>query len=426
MSEAGRAGELHPWRVSLNRATAVLGILLIGARIDYKQGITVGLVACVVLLPVWWRHAWLIRGFRWVFGCATAALVSGIWLTRFARSDHQTNDTITIRNSLVFASVPIFVGFLIWAAKHLSPQALALWFGASLLLGFSSGGAYASNPWKFGFATPATIIVLALAWWTGRRVIQAGAALLVGAVSAFSDARSGFAVLFLVALVILWEGRSVSGTRRTASVRAVGFLAGLGLGGYWLIQSLILDGALGETTRARTAAQIDQSGSVVLGGRPEIGAFQALFSHHPLGFGSGTILRNDDILVAKEGMAALGYQPNNGYVEVYMFGGQIELHSVTGDMWAWAGIGGLLLAACLVVIIGPSTARTIGASTSSALMLFLAFRFFWDLCFSPFVSSSMNLCLLLGLGLGSAWAKRTGPPGRPADVAIGSAEPVRV
>ncbi|CAN5331160.1 hypothetical protein BH11ACT1_BH11ACT1_12770 [soil metagenome] len=426
MSQAGMADVLHPWRVPLNRAIAVLGILLIGARIDYKQGITVGLLACVVLLPVWWRHAWRIRGYRWVLGCATAALVSGIWLTRFASSDHQTNQTITIRNSLVFASLPIFVGFLIWAAKHLSPQALALWFGVSLLLGFSSGGAYASNPWKFGFATPVTIIVLALAWWTGWRVIQAGAALLVGAVSAFGDARSGFATLFLVAIVILWEGRSVSGTRRTAGIRTVGFLAGLGLGGYWLIQSLILDGALGEATRARTEAQIEQSGSLVIGGRPEIGAFQALFSHHPLGFGSGTILRNDDILVAKEGMAALGYQPNNGYVEVYMFGGQIELHSVIGDMWAWAGISGLLLAVCLVVVIGPGTARTIGASTSSALMLFLAFRFFWDLCFSPFVSSSMNLYLVLGLGLGGAWERGAGPPGRTADLGVESAETVRV
>ena len=48
--------------------------------------------------------------------------------------------------------------------------------------------------------------------------------------------------------------------------------------------------------------------------------------------------------MAKRGMAALGYDPENGYVENFMFGGRIELHSGVMDMWAAASIpGGLLL-----------------------------------------------------------------------------------
>ncbi|RHA41941.1 hypothetical protein D1825_07990, partial [Cellulomonas rhizosphaerae] len=252
-------------------------------------------------------------------------------------------------------------------------------------------------------ATPVTVIVLSLAWWTGRRAVQAVAALAIGAVSAFNDARSGFAILFLVAVVILWEARPTAGSRRASGLRAGAFLVGLGLGAYWLIQSLILEGALGEATQARTQAQLDESGSVILGGRPEIGAFLALFEHRPFGFGSGTILHSADVLVAKSGMADLGYAPNNGYVEVYMFGGQIELHSILGDLWAWAGFAGLVLAACLVTIIGRGTARTIARSTSCALMLFLAFRGLWDMAFSPLASSVVGLYLLLGLGLGGAW-----------------------
>src|SRR3712207_9122030 len=45
----------------------------------------------------------------------------------------------------------------------------------------------------------------------------------------------------------------------------------------------------------------------------------------------------------KAGMAQIGYQPNNGYVETYMFGGQFKLHSVIGDAWAYFGVAGILL-----------------------------------------------------------------------------------
>ncbi|QCB94431.1 hypothetical protein [Cellulomonas shaoxiangyii] len=398
------AGEDAPrWRVPAQRAVAVLGTLLVGARIDLLQGVTLGLLLALALTPVWWRPAWSLVGYRWLTATSGIAVVAGFWLTRLAAADHTTNTTIAVRNSVLVIGLPVLVGFLIWACRQVPPPLLAVCFGVAMLVTVRSGGAFASNPWKFGFATPVTIVVLGLAWWSGRRAVQVAGALLISAVHALNDARSAFAILFLVAVVMLWEGRPTTGTRRSSGLRAGALVAGLGTGAYWLVQALILDGAFGEATQVRTQAQIAQSGSVLLGGRPEIGAFRALLAHRPIGFGSGTTLTSEEILVAKEGMAAVGYEPNNGYVENYMFGGQIELHSGVGDLWAWAGAAGLLLAVVLVVLVGAHTARGIAACTSVALGLALGFRFLWDMLFSPLVSSTTNLVLLLGLGFGAWW-----------------------
>ena len=42
-------------------------------------------------------------------------------------------------------------------------------------------------------------------------------------------------------------------------------------------------------------------------------------------------------------MSALNYDPNNGYVEQYLFGQGYEVHSVLGDLWIHFGVAGALL-----------------------------------------------------------------------------------
>ena len=70
-----------------------------------------------------------------------------------------------------------------------------------------------------------------------------------------------------------------------------------------------------------------------------------------MGFGVGENPTPGDAYVAKAGMAAIGYDPNNGYVEHDMFGSGFELHSVFGDLWAHCGLVGLVLAAYLFVFV---------------------------------------------------------------------------
>ena len=59
-----------------------------------------------------------------------------------------------------------------------------------------------------------------------------------------------------------------------------------------------------------------------------------------------------DVQVAKAGMLHVDYDPENGYVEHFLFGTKIELHSTLGDLWAYAGPAGILLAGvCLVLLL---------------------------------------------------------------------------
>lgn len=64
----------------------------------------------------------------------------------------------------------------------------------------------------------------------------------------------------------------------------------------------------------------------------------------PFGFDYGVSVGHSELQAAKSGMAALNYNPDNGYVERYMFGNNvIELHSVLGDLWAASGLVGIAL-----------------------------------------------------------------------------------
>ena len=47
-------------------------------------------------------------------------------------------------------------------------------------------------------------------------------------------------------------------------------------------------------------------------------------------------------------MIDINYDPDNGYVNNFMFGNGIELHSGIGDLWAFMGPVGLVVAASLV------------------------------------------------------------------------------
>jgi hypothetical protein len=166
---------------------------------------------------------------------------------------------------------------------------------------------------------------------------------------------------------------------------------------YQLGTALLLNGWLGQLTQARSAAQVEASGSLILGGRPELEATAALFRSNPWGFGAGTAPSFTDVTVAKEGMASINYDPNNGYVERYMFGSQFELHSVLGDLWAWFGLGGLLLGGIILVVCTRGISRQLAARTASGLTLFLVWWSLWNLAFSPVESSVPTLALAIAL-----------------------------
>ncbi|WP_166805558.1 O-antigen ligase family protein [Cryobacterium ruanii] len=395
-TRAGRFVQQAPPIV--NKFIAVVVLVIVAMRLDIGQGITVGALACVALIPVWFpvlRQYW---GARLLLLAGVVAIGSGIWLTALSAPTHDTSLGQAFGAIAGLVGLLSGVGFVLWARTVLPDSQIAIWYGAGILIGVSpTSELYAENPWRFGYSVALTILLLGITLQLRRRWLELAVALLLTVVATVTDARSTFAFMLLTVLLVAWQMRPTRPSRGKSALRALLGLGALALVVFKVIQALILDGALGEATQQRTLAQLQETGSLIMGGRPELTATIALMQHQPWGFGVGIAPNPEDILAAKTGMAAINYDPNNGYVDNYMFGGHVELHSIIGDFWAGFGLPGLLLALIILVLIVRSIGVHVAANTASAVLLYLGIKAVWFMFFGPFFSSSVLLVLVLGL-----------------------------
>jgi hypothetical protein len=385
----------------------VLCVVLTGMRWDLFFGLTAGLALALVLLPLW--APW-VRSSRWVTWIAVLAGVGAawsVWLTVWHSSSRTVFTVGLLEAVFLVLGLACGIGAAIWARSRTSAWVVGAAFGVGLLLGVNpSGEMFAENPWRFGFSLPVTVIVLAIAARWRSRWVDVVAVLALAGVSAANGGRSTSAILLMVALLVVWQSWGRPASSKLAAVRTLILFGMLAFGTYFSVQAAILEGALGESAQLRTELQLSTSGTLITGGRPEIGATLALMAESPAGFGGGAVPSMTDVLVAKSGMAAIGYDPNNGYVENYMFGSGFEVHSVIGDLWAWCGIPGLALAGVLLVFLVTRTAVLTTGRAASALLLFLGVKSIWNLLFAPLESALTVLVLAVALMAPLALQKR--------------------
>ena len=398
---SGSSTDTHAgaWQ-AISRVVAALALVIIGARIQLPQGLTAGYLVAVLLLPVWISVLPRYRGGILLMVLGGAAALNGYLLTGLARGTAHTGNGLALQNTFVLVGTMLAIGVVLWARTVLPLWSVGLFFGIGLLVGIDPHGLLAGgNPWKFVFAVPITVIALSIAMVRKSRGLELVIVVALAVVSMASDARSGFAILLLTGVLVVWQLRPTSDTKRASTARVLlGLLLLAGIA-YNVGQSLILDGALGEATQQRTIAQINTSGSLILGGRPELAATASLMQHYPFGFGSGTYASSTQVLVAKQGMLAINYDPNNGYVENFMFGTGFELHSMIGDLWANYGVAGLALSVGLLWYILRGLGHSVARRTASALVIYLAVRTLWSMFFGPWYSSVTLLTLLIGMTL---------------------------
>lgn len=391
-----RFGMAQPTRASVVVAAIVL--VLLGMRQPLAQGITVGTLAAAITFPMWWPSVNRFRGARLFFVTGSACIPAGLWLTLVSSSDHQVKPWGPVGPVMLFIGLLLGVGVILWARERMRDSHVAFCVGLGMLLGVSPDSeSYLLNPWKFGFGTALTIIVLAIAQRSGKRWLEVLVIVALIGASTINDARSAFAIFVIVLVIALVQLRPQNLSRRASTIRLLLALTAIGAVVFNVGQTLVLDGYLGDAARDRSVAQIESSGSILLGGRPEIAATIALMIDRPLGFGPGVVPSLSDITTAKTGMASIGYQPNNGYVEGYMFGGNFELHSVIGDLWATYGIVGIAFAVVIAFIVARGLIDALARNAAHALLLYLVVRGFWNLLFSPLYGSLLLLMLLVGL-----------------------------
>lgn len=402
-------------RTLIERVIASAVPLLLGAGISLPYGVKYGYVAAVLLLPVWVSILPRYRGARLYVILGVAAVVSGFVLTGFAAADHAISSSLLLDNTIIMLGLVSGTGALLWSRHIVGAPMSAVWFGAGMVAAIPLGsGIDSDNPWRFGISLPITVLLLALAWKWKSRPLEIVFILVVGGISSLNDARSGSAMLLMSAALVAWQLRPKAAGRRGSTVRTLlGFVV-LGSAVYTIAQAVILGGLLGERTQERTQAQIDTSGSLILGGRPEAAATTSLISENPFGYGSGTLATLSDILVAKTGMSSIGYLPNNGYVENYMFGVGFEVHSVLGDLWIRFGLIGAAFTVLLLVLTFRTIADMLARRAASALVVWLAVRMIWNVLFSPIGTSVPLIMLFLAVGL--LPAKESPLPSGPPDL----------
>lgn len=387
----------------LEMPAALVVVFLAAIRYRFSPDIPVSFLLALVLAPIGLSVLRRFTGARAVALLALGAAATG-WVISAVRIDVEVSSSLLTVNTVRVLSVALVLALLLWARTVLGIRRLVLTFGVGSLASLAVTGLNLDNIWKFNLSVPLTLILLCLPKVYGDRKMQVIAVLALSGISAFSDSRSMSAMLLITAALTLLLRPKKERVQRSRAWMALSQLAILGAAIYLLVQAVILEGLLGESVRARTEAQIETSGSAIVGGRPEMGATGALIGANPWGYGSGSLAGYQDVVVGKTGMSHLGYDPNNGYVERYMFGNGFEVHSVLGDLWIVFGPVGAVLGLAILGYALYSLGSGLASGLIASVVLFLGIRLVWDLAFSPFPSAMAYLPLTLAVLLPTARA----------------------
>lgn len=387
---------LHAEKYTTTSIVAAAAAAATAIRYQFGPGVSLSLIAAIVLLPVWWSALGKFRFARLLLSLAVIATVWGAVLTLF-ETMRPVSTSLLLEQSFTLLSLAGGIGVLLWSRTQIGLGGTAVAFGVGALANVVLTGGNSANLWKYSLAVPVIIILLGITATNRRRWLDLLALGALAAVCLASDSRSMTSFLLLAGVIVLWQIFMPPGSRRPRPLQTLVLLGVLSLAAFSLLQALILDGALGDAAQQRTQAQIDTSGSLIAGGRPELGAATALISERPQGFGSGVLPVSHDVWIAKTGMSELNYDPDNGYVEGYMFGGQFEVHSVVGDLWLRFGPVGAAFALVLIVCAIYAVARGVSLKAASGLAVWLTLLGAWDTFFSPLLTSSRTLALLFAL-----------------------------
>jgi len=385
---------------AMEPALAAVLLVALGFRQVLHTELTSGYLLAFLFAPVWFHAIRLFGGARMFLVLGTVAAAWGVLLSKVGLPPHMVSGADRNNNLVILFGTLAGVAVVLWARTLLSISAIVLAYGAGMLLGGAAGfTSPGDNAWKFVWAVPVAVAALGLAARTGRRSIELAALLMLMVLSAVNDSRSYLATFALTMILVVWQLRPAWLSARASWGFNAVVLGTLGWVTYYLGSTLLVSGYLGADAQARSIAQIEQSGSLILGGRPELAATFALMRDHFQGFGPGVIPTAQDVLVAKTGMNNIGYAPNNGYVDKFMFGGHIELHSVMGDLWANYGVAGLLVVAAVAWFTIRGLAHGIAHKSASAAFLFVCIWTLWNIAFSPFYAAEPTLLLTMGLVL---------------------------
>lgn len=397
----------------LSRVVALSALVALGLAHPLPAAATTGLIAAVVLLPVWLTALPRFRGAALLCALTALGLVSGLVLARWSAGDHGFSAREMLETGSLVVTGLGLVGVVLWARTLLPMTWIGCAYGSGALVTGLLRAPGSENAFKFELSLPLTIVVLSAVSGSRRPLVTVLALGVLGGINVLNDARSAFAFCVMAAALVVWQSATATG-RRSPWVSVL-VLGAMGVGAYLVISELLVSGALGSAVQQRSATQIAQTGSLLLGGRPEWTATWALMRENPLGFGLGTIPSAHDVTAAKSGFAVTNIPTAEGYIENYLFAGRFELHSIVADLWTNLGPAGLLLGLSMAVLLIRGLAGMLTHGRASGLICFLVPTSLFFLAFGPLPSNlpevAFTVAMVLSSRSGDAGATRY--PGAP-------------
>ncbi len=379
---------------------AQFGVFLVGLDYYFMMGGSVALLWAVFLAPVCLPVLIRYPLARLVVVGTPLALVWGYVLALKAAADHSVDVThMQVIMGVVLTGTAALV-LVLWARTFVSVNRVAILFGIGLLMRALMRGDFT---WKFGLAMPVTFIVMGLVGQARNRVLPAVVILSMGAFGIVTGARSYFAFCFIAAILILWQAtpsrireESPGGALRRWAPALL--MLGLGLVVYFSVSALLVNGAFGRNMQERSQAQVEASGSLIAGGRPEWAATRELVRNRPHGFGVGVIPTWGDLEAGKAGLASINVDAG-GYTKYYMFGGSFELHSVMADFWVNFGFAGLALMLVVLFCLVRNVSTLVSMKLAAPIVLFSTLISLWAMFFGPMYTDWLPMCVALGLSM---------------------------
>lgn len=348
-------------------------------------GATPGLVLTLLLIPVVWTKA---RAYRigWPVGLFAASMVSAPLLLEYTRADHEVDSTAGTGYFVILIGALLTYLALLWSKQELGLRATALLYSAGWILQQAlSSSSWSTNAWKYAFEWPVTIFLAALVYNNRSRLLSLLLISVLAALSIINDYRSNFGLLVVAGVIILWlwnRKETPSGPKTAAIlVTLTGLFWAVFQGAVWLA----LNGYLGLRNQLVTATQIANGENLLTSGRVESSAALNLFLHNPIGYGPGVVPNFEDVVIAKTALQTTGANLEGDYVNTYVLGEQIKLHSVASDLWVSFGLAGLILAAYFTWLL--LTRLVASRERVTVLYVFASLVAIWDIAFSPITSN---------------------------------------
>lgn len=294
-----------------------------------------------------------------------------------------TNGVIPGANVAQFAVVALLLlAYLSTITSLESAATLVGWTSLSMTVytvAFGAGNTRGSfeDLWKYGIAFTFTIFTLYLLARTDSAVAGIIALIILGTFGTVLNYRSFGLVCGIAAAICIAK----LGTGRHIALRiatAGGILALLAV----LLPQALSSGVFGATVQAKTVAQTEAGGPLLLGGRTEPPLSIAAITERPFGWGSAQLINADTLNRGSEIARFLGVTEVEQATKIWVRAdGYVSLHSMLFVPWVEGGIVAAIPMLLFIALFGWAAAVSRGRWT--VLVTLVAAQSIWDILFSP-------------------------------------------